>query len=147
MNEFDHSVQAHVYSMIVETTRPPGAEEIAEALGFGASEVQDALQRLADQRILVLQPGTFNIRMAEPFAGVATPFRVRVGEKVYFANCIWDSLGVAAALDTDAEVSTACGDCGDPMKITVDNGAPIPTPCVIHYGVPAAHWWDDVIHT
>ncbi len=42
--------------------------------------------------------------MAWPFSGVETLFQVSVSDKTYFANCAWDSLGIPAALHTDAEI-------------------------------------------
>jgi hypothetical protein len=33
------------------------------------------------------------------------------------------------------------------MNVVVRDGMPKPTPCVVHFAVPAAHWWDDIIYT
>ena len=33
------------------------------------------------------------------------------------------------------------------LTLVIRDGSPKPTPCVIHFAVPAAHWWDDVIFT
>ncbi len=85
--------------------------------------------------------------MVPPFSGVETPFLVSVGGKSYFANCVWDALGIAAALHHDAEVATICGDCKEPMSLQVRQGNPVPQDCAIHFAVPAAHWWDDIVYT
>jgi len=57
------------------------------------------------------------------------------------------ALGVAAALHDDADVATTCGDCGEAMSLEVRDGAPLPQDCAIHFAVPAAHWWDDIVYT
>ncbi len=146
--DFDTAVKLHVYRTIAETALAPAAAEVAAALGRPAEEVEAAFTALAEKRLLVLEPGTRDrIRMAPPFSGVETPFRVAVEGKCYFANCVWDALGVAAALHRDAVVETTCGDCGEPMRLEVRAGAPAPQECAIHFAVPAARWWDNIIYT
>ena len=27
------------------------------------------------------------------------------------------------------------------------NGKPVPQDCAVHFAVPAAHWWDDIVYT
>ena len=116
-------------------------------LDSSVDEVREAFNKLCEKRLLVLEADSDKIRMAPPFSGVETPFRVKVGEKSYFANCIWDALGVAAALHDDGDVVTTCGDCGEPMSLQVRDGAPVLQDCAIHFAVPAAHWWDDITYT
>jgi len=143
--DFDVSVKLHVYGTIAATTRVPTIAEVAQGLKRRAEEVEQAFQRLFKKRLLVLEPDTGEIRMAPPFSAVETPFRVLVEGKSYFANCVWDALGVAAALHRDADVATTCGDCGLPMAMQVRGGNVVPYPCAVHFAVPAAHWWDDIV--
>ena len=85
--------------------------------------------------------------MAPPFSAVPTPFRVRSLGRDYFANCIWDGFGIAAALGQDTGIETSCGCCGDPMYLEVRGGAPAPASGVAHFGLPAAVWWEDITFT
>ena len=85
--------------------------------------------------------------MAPPFSGVETPFRVKVQDKSYYANCVWDALGIATALHLDALIEASDGQSGEPMRLEVRNGQPTAQKCVIHFAVPAAHWWDDIVYT
>jgi hypothetical protein len=62
----------------------------------------------------------------------------------YRAICIWDALGIAAALHSDAIVSAQCGDCRDPMRLEVTGGQLAAGEGVIHFAVPAAHLWDNI---
>jgi len=130
-----------------ETAIAPTAAEIAAAVDIPIATVEKAIRELFRKRLLVLVPGTTRIRMAPPFSAVETPFRVFVKGKSYFANCVWDALGVAAALHSDGKIEACCGDCGTPMSICVRGGKPGAQDCVIHFAVPAAHWWDDIIYT
>lgn len=145
--ELEAAVKLHIYETIARTTRAPTAVEVGAATGSPVADVEEALENLFRKRLLVLEPGTSRIRMAPPFSAVETPFRVVVNGKSYFANCVWDALGVAAALHRDADVEARCGDCGETMSLQVRGGEPIARDCVIHFAVPAAHWWDDIIYT
>jgi hypothetical protein len=145
--DFDTKVKLNIYEMIAANARTPTVSDIAQALGCLPYEVEEAFERLYQKRLLVLQPGTFDIRMAPPFSGIETPFRVLIEGKTYFANCAWDALGVAAALHKDADIDTVCAQSGEAMRFQIRGGTPLPEACVIHFAVPAAHWWDNIIYT
>ncbi len=141
-------VKLAIYDTFARTTKPPTVADVAKQLGLLQDQVQVAFDELHKQRLLVPEPGDpTRIRMAPPFSGIETPFRVIVGDSEYFAPCAWDSLGIPAALHQDAVVRASDGHAGEPMTLVVRDGAPIPTPCVIHIAVPAAQWWDDIIYT
>jgi hypothetical protein len=146
--DFDTAVKMHIYETIVRTTQAPALSEVAESLSASPEEVAAALERLHKKRLLVPEPGNpSRIRMAPPFSGVETSFRVQVQDKVYYANCAWDALGIAAALHADAIIEASDGYSGEPMMLEVRNGLPISQSCVIHFAVPAARWWDDILYT
>jgi Alkylmercury lyase len=146
--DFDTAVKMNIYETIARTTQAPTSAEVAESLSASPEEVAAALERLHKKRLLVPEPGNpSRIRMAPPFSGVETSFRVQVQDKVYYANCAWDALGIAAALHADAIIEASDGYSGEPMMLEVRNGQPIAQSCVIHFAVPAAHWWDDILYT
>lgn len=148
MMDFETTVKLHIYRAIAERTRTPTSMEVAAALKCSTAEVEAAFQSLYQKRLLVLEPGDASrIRMAPPFSGVETPFLVEVGGKSYYANCAWDALGVPAALHGDGDVAASDGYTNEPMALQVRDGKPVPQECVIHFAVPAARWWDDIIYT
>lgn len=146
--DFDTTVKLHIYETIAQTTHAPTTRDVAHALGVPLAEVEAAFDRLHKKRLLVPEPGDpTRIRMAPPFSGIETSFGVKVQDKLYYANCAWDALGIPAALHRDAVVEAVDGHNGEPIRLEVKDGQPLPQPCVIHFAVPAAHWWDDIIHT
>jgi hypothetical protein len=148
MLDFDTTVKLHIYKVIAETTRAPTSVEVAAALNCSAAEVEAAFHGLYQKRLLVLEPGDpSRIRMAPPFSGIETPFLVEVGGKSYYANCAWDALGIPAALHADGDIKASDAFTGEAMSLEVRNGRPTQEPCVIHFAVPAAQWWDDIIYT
>ena len=95
-------------------------------------------------RHIALVKGTARILMAFPFSAIATPFRVTVGGRSYFANCAWDAFGIGAALHVDSRFETHCPDCQDRIEISVHDGRPDDASPVFHVLVPAARWWSDI---
>lgn len=146
--DFDTTVKLNIYETIARTTQAPTSRDVAKALSAPLQEIEAAFERLHKKRLLVPEPGDpSRIRMAPPFSGVETPFRVKVRDKVYYANCAWDALGIPAALDQEAVVEASDGHSGEPMTLEVRDGQPVPQQCLIHFAVPAARWWDDIIYT
>jgi hypothetical protein len=146
--EFSTQVKLAIYETIAETATVPSTFDVAAKLGAPLTEVVAAFGELHKKRLLVPEPGDpSRIRMAPPFSGVPTSFEVIMGDKRYFANCIWDALGVPAALHAKCVVHACDGQTGEPITFNVSADGPEPEPCVAHFAVPAAHWWDDIIFT
>ena len=103
---------------------------------------------LDDAHALVLDPGTDEIRMLNPFSAVETPHRVEAGGRSWFANCAWDALGIPAALHRDGLIDSECADCGEPLELEVRDGRLVRGgELLVHILVPARHWWDDIVFT
>jgi Alkylmercury lyase len=102
-------------------------------------------RRLHDAHALVLDGD--EIRMANPFSAVPTPYRVQAAGRGWYANCAWDAFGICAALGTDGRIESSCPDCGDELLVEVRDGQPGDDSLVFHCLVPAAHWWDDIVYT
>ncbi|NOT00164.1 MAG: hypothetical protein HOP29_06010 [Phycisphaerales bacterium] len=138
MMDFDTTVKMAVYRIVAESARMPDAGEVAREIGAPLTDVIAAFGRLHQKRLLVPEPGDpARVRMAPPFSGVETPFLVRANGKGYYANCVWDALGVAAALHADAVVEASDGHTGEPMRMEVRNGAMVRTEVRDRTPIPA----------
>ncbi len=147
MDDRDLSLRALTYSMFVEFGRAPTQGEVAGAIGLPVAEVASGWQRLHDAHAIVLDPGTGELRMANPFSAVPTPYRVHADGRSWYANCAWDAFGICAALHVDGRIETACADCGEAIAIEVRGQQPDDETLLFHCLVPAAHWWDDIVFT
>jgi hypothetical protein len=141
--DFDTRVRTHVYDATIRQGTPPRIEAAASALDVPSDEVRQSLRRIAAARALVLQSDD-EILMANPFSAVPTPFTVVAGGRSYYGNCIWDALGIAAMLRSDAVVDTSCADCGTAARIEVSGGA-LRGEGLMHFAVPARQWWNDIV--
>ena len=143
----DLRLRNETYRPFVSLGRAPTAGEVADALGTTGGHVLDGWQRLHAGHALVLDDDGASIRMANPFSGVPTAFRVHADGRAWFANCPWDAFGICAALHVDGRIETACPDCGEPLTVEVRDGQPDDTSLLFHSLVPARQWWDDIVFT
>jgi len=138
-------VRRFVFRCAADTASVPQAPEIAKALGKPEPQIRAALHQLAAGRVLILAPNDGTIWAANPFCAVASGFRVEVSGKRYWGICAWDALGVAAALHSDAVITAPCGDCGDGLTLEIRDGAlQGGGNAVVHFAIPARHWWDNI---
>ena len=137
-------VRIHVFQEAAATAQIPQAPQISAALGRSEADVRLALHHLAAAKVLILAPNNGDIWAANPFCAVPSGFRVVSAGRRYWGICIWDALGIAAALGTDAVISAPCGDCGDGMTLEVKGGRLVREEGVVHFAIPAHHWWDNI---
>jgi hypothetical protein len=147
-DQLDTEVKLAIYRVTADTGIVPTSLEVARKIDIEEAEVLGAFARLHKKRLLVPEPGEFSrIRMAPPFSGVTTAFPVEANGKGYYANCVWDAYGIAAALRADAIIPASDGHTREPLTLEVKNDQPVLHPYVAHFAVPAAHWWDDIVFT
>jgi hypothetical protein len=144
-DELDNRVRLHLYERFVADGRPPSAARTAEALALTPDEAEASYRRLEQGRVIVLAPGTTNVWMANPLSAVPTRFRAVTDDgRSWWGNCVWDGLGVLAMVGSDGVVDTSCPDCGETLELRVKNGELQPVDAVVHFVVPARHWWDNI---
>jgi hypothetical protein len=138
----DLELRRRTYAYVVEHGRAPAPGELGAPV-----EVVAGWRRLHEEHALVLDPGTDELRMLNPFSVVPTAYRVQAGGRWWYGNCTWDAFGICAALHTDGRVETSCPDCDDPLAVELRDQRPHGESLLFHCLVPAAHWWDDIVFT
>ena len=140
-------IRHFVYQHFAETTRPPSMEDVADHFALTHEKATSTYEELHQRHALFLTPGTHDILMANPFSSVETPFRVHANGKTYFANCAWDSLGIPAALHTDAQVDAFCAQSGEAIHIQVTDHQVQHVDAIIHFLLPFREWYNDLVYT
>ena len=141
-----------IYRAFAETGRRPELAALTRAAG-SLEKAREALAALAKDHIVVLDDDDPDlVEMAIPFSGVPGPHRVRVGAIDSWENCAWDTFGIIAALANDRSepmagtISSRCADCNDDIELEVRDGQ-VDGDALVHFVVPARHWWDDIRFT
>jgi DNA-binding transcriptional MocR family regulator len=145
VNRFQRRLRASIYAGFRDSSTSPSIETLATALEASREEVAAGLRALADEHCVVLVPGTGSIWMAHPFSGVETDFVVSIGDRQWFANCVWDGLSILA-LFGDGSLDTHSPATGRPLRFEAVNGV-VNGPGIVHFLVPARSFWDDIGYT
>jgi len=141
-------VRIAVLERTIASGQVPTAGEIAAELDMPVSMVQEAYAKLGEAHVFVCDPGDpSRLLMANPFSAVPTAFKVSARGGSYYGNCVWDSLGIVSLLGGEGTVATSCPDCSEPLRLSVSDGKLVESEGVVHFGVPARHWWDDIVFT
>jgi hypothetical protein len=137
-----------VYEHFRDLGRPPDLTRLALEFDVSESEVRAGLEELARGRHLVLDDAG-QIVMAHPFSAVPLGFSVMGRRTLWWGGCCWDSFALAHLLDHEPDllVATRCPGCDRAGAWVVDRRRPPESEWLAHFLVPAAHMWDDVVHT
>jgi hypothetical protein len=126
----------------VELGRAPTPGEVGDPV-----DVVPAWRRLHEAHALVLNAGSDELRMVNPFSAVPTAYRVVADGRGWYANCAWDAIGICAALHVDGRIESSCPDCGEPIVVEVRDERPDDASLLFHCLVPAREWWSDIVFT
>src|SRR6266478_6972389 len=100
--KLDTSLRLFIFRHVIAKCRAPSIAEMARH--FKSQKHLDvALQRLCSSHAFVLQENG-ELWRAAPFSAVPTAFPVKVGNRFYYGNFIWDALGIPAMLHKDAQI-------------------------------------------
>lgn len=145
-DELAWEVRRFVYDAVVARGAPPSTAETATGLGLAPEAARAALLRLHELHALFVDRDGGRVRMAHPFSGVPTAFRVQSGGVAYWANCAWDALGIPAALGTDAAIAATYAEDRQPAPIEIAGGR-VRGSGVVHFLLPFRRWYDDLVFT
>ncbi len=145
LSDTDQTLRGLLTLMIAECGRAPSTTELAARARLSALEVEAALSRLHDAHALLLHPGKTRPWVVHPFALSAGSCWVQTPEHGYWANCLYCSFGISAALKSDAIITTRIGGESETVRYEIENGALRPSRDVFHLATPVAQWWDNVI--
>ncbi len=148
----DWEIRTAAYRHLIDTFTAPTVDDIAAAVDLTVDEVGAGLQRLDAGHQIVLAPGQMRIWMLHPFSAVPTAYPVEVEGGTYWGNCAWDAFGIPAVLGCGSNTPTRCAESGTPIEFGVRDGELVGGrveggDAVIHFAVPARHWYDNIAFT
>jgi alkylmercury lyase len=111
------------FAALVRDRRPLGLDDLARLTGLESGAVRDVSETLAAAGWLDVDESG-RITGAAGLSLATGPHRLTLGESAFRTWCAYDALGIAAALQADALVETACGQCGVPISLAIHAGVP-----------------------
>jgi Alkylmercury lyase len=133
---------------LVDNGALPSREELQARLACASSEELDrTFDELADLHGVVLHPGSREVWAIHPFSLAPTPFLVESGDKRWWGNCAWCSLGIAVLVGGRSVITTTLGAETEQIQLTVDHGVLDRTDLVVHFPIPMTRAWDNVVYT
>lgn len=147
ISAFDLQVRYQIYRFFADHCAAPSYQQLAHVLGVEGETVRGSFHKLHEQHMIFLEPHTDSIRMANPFSAIPTKFRVISGNKQWWANCAWDSLGIAAALQIEVQIQARYPDVPETVGLEVNDGKVDGKNHVVYFPLPCRQWYDDLIFT
>lgn len=147
---FDREVRAAVARSIRERGSIPAIAEVAASLRTDIAAVDASFVRMIDSHFFIPQKASHEIQAYNPFCVGPTDFRVHADGREWWGICGWDALGIPPALGTAGTLTSPCGDgCGERIVIDVGLGGSALSAlgAVLHVGVPARAFWEDIYFT
>jgi len=147
--DLDREVRIAIARSIKTRGRIPTIAAVAADIGRDLATVDASFARMIDGHVFIPQKGSHEIYAYDPFCVGPTDFFVTSGDRVWFAICAWDALGIPAALGHAGLVETHCADCGEELVVDVDadGGTEMQTWTVMQVGVPPRDFWRDIHFT
>jgi hypothetical protein len=148
MSSLDHATLHHaILTSIVERGFAPESEELAERFGATLEQIEQALRALHEDHGVVLHPFSAEIWVAHPFSCAPTGHVLRRGERTWWSNCGWCSLGAAALLGGEVSIFTTLGGEDRQVELRVVDGELVDRDFVVHFPIPMTRAWDNVVYT
>lgn len=132
---------------IIEKGFAPDVNALSDLLNTDKSEIIAGLHALQDYHGVVLHPKATKIWVIHPFSLAPTNFYVTTQNGEWWGNCAWCSLGIAALLKEDVQISTLIGGEKKQVIIPIVDGEIQEKNYVIHFPIPMKNAWDNVVYT
>ena len=147
ITEFDLQTRYLIYRFFADNCRAPSCQEAANLLNAENEDIRISFHKLHKNHMIFLQPGADTIRMANPFSAIPTNYKVTSQNKEWYANCAWDSIGIAAALNIDVQIHAVYPDNQEKVELAVHHGLVEGKNHMVYFPLPCSQWYDDLIFT
>lgn len=146
ITQLEATVRGELTKSIAELEHAPPIAELASRSGCSVSECEAALAALGKADALLLHPGTTRPWVVHPFALSPGSCWVEIGEKGWWANCLYCAFGIVSAIGGDARISTRMGGERESVEVQIRDGELVAERLLFHLSTPPRLWWENVIH-
>ena len=121
------AVMRHAFRAILEG-RPARVAELQAGVGFPPAVVDEAIQRLSERGVFVVEPDTGEITGARGISLAETSHRLLLDGTLRYAFCAVDAVGVPVALRATATIESHCRHCRAPLTLKLKDGVVVEAP-------------------
>ncbi|KAJ4400885.1 hypothetical protein N0V91_008394 [Didymella pomorum] len=145
---FQEQVRGILTQQIAQRGQAPSNDELASLLSCTREEVDEALLALHSTHSLLLHPNSNKTEpwVVHPFSLYPSSCWVQTGSLGYWATCLYCGMGIAAALNADADIFTRFGGESEQCIVRVRDQDVLEEDLVFHLSTPIKEWWDNVIY-
>ena len=148
MTSIDHGpLHAMLLQHIIDRGHAPEIAAIARHFDCGIEDAAASLHALQAYHGVVLHPHRTKIWAIHPFSLAPTLFTVKSARGLWWGNCAWCSLGVAALLNEDVSITTTLGGHDEQVVVRIRDGAIDRTDLFVHFPIRMTEAWDNVVYT
>jgi hypothetical protein len=141
----DAELRIFIYDHVIETGAIPVSDVIAARFGITPAEARESIGALKIGKTVLPHPETGEVWMAGPFASAPSGYELTDGITTWQANCAWDAFGVAEIVGKSLQAHARCPDCNKDIEFRCDPDRPWNPPgAIVHFLVPARHWYDNI---
>ena len=132
---------------IIDKGFAPDVAALAKIFKVEEEKIIQGLYALQEYHGVVLHPKTPKVWVIHPFSLAPTNFYVTSKKGEWWGNCAWCSLGIAALLQEDVQITTIIG--GEKKQVTLQiiNGEIQEKNYYVHFPIAMKNAWDNVIYT
>ncbi len=146
MNLNNQSLHYVLINHFIEKKRAPSISELSLLYKKSSSEIRKALENLEAYHGCALS-SKGEIAAVHPFSARATNFKVVSHNSEWWANCAWCAMGVIKLVGGTGELITRIFKDDFPTHIRVSGGEIGSTNFKVHFPVPMARIWENVVYS
>lgn len=132
---------------IIDNGYAPDSDTLSQLLNANVPAIEQGLYALQDYHGVMLHPHAPRIWVIHPFSLAPTNFLVKTEHRLWWGNCAWCSLGIAALLKQDLTITTRIAAYDEQVVIEIKDGEILNKDLYIHFPVPMMQAWENVIYT
>ena len=140
-------LHSHILKHIIGRGFAPELTDLAKTFSCSLEDVKASLVALQEYHGVVLHPSLDKIWVIHPFSLAPTLFTLKSARGAWWGNCAWCSLGAAALLAEDVSITTTLGGQDQQITINIKNGMLDRNDLFVHFPIPMAQAWENVIYT
>ncbi len=134
-----------ILKYIIDNGFAPDVPTLSEILKRGENDIEQGLYALQEYHGVVLHPHEPKVWVIHPFSLAPTNFLMKTVRGIWWGNCAWCSLGVAALLKEDVTITTRFAAYDEQVVIHIKGGEVQEKNLYIHFPIPTKQAWDNVI--